>query len=333
MLEPPKIDLEAMAEAVRAAYALDVRALTFLPIGNDMRSFVYRLATANGDLFLKARAGEPYAPALQVPRALIDSGIAEIVAPLPTTRGDLGQPFEGFTLLLYPFVSGDSAMNRGLTDAQWRAHGAILHRVHATCLSDEVAAMLPIDAYTPPSMPDLLTFHARVQREKFAGGLRAEASAFWREHAATIGLMIERAAMFGDALRARGLPHVLCHADIHTANVMVDDAGGVHYVDWDGPMFAPRERDLKFMLGTSIGDPVTLMQEDVFFAGYGIGRDEIDATALAYYRHEWVIEDLASYCFQTFFEDGAGEISVAAAFGGLSQIFKPGDTVELALRS
>ncbi len=58
-------------------------------------------------------------------------------------------------------------------------------------------------------------------------------------------------------------------------------------------MLAPRERDLKFMVDASFCGPATPAYESAFLSGYGI--DRVDPLALAYYRHDWVVEDLAAY--------------------------------------
>jgi spectinomycin phosphotransferase len=42
---------------------------------------------------------------------------------------------------------------------------------------------------------------------------------------------------------------VLCHADLHTWNVLVDGDGRLWLVDWDEAILAPRERDLMFLVG------------------------------------------------------------------------------------
>jgi Ser/Thr protein kinase RdoA (MazF antagonist) len=42
---------------------------------------------------------------------------------------------------------------------------------------------------------------------------------------------------------------VLCHADLHTWNVLVDSVGDLWIADWDEAVLAPRERDLMFVVG------------------------------------------------------------------------------------
>ena len=56
----------------------------------------------------------------------------------------------------------------------------------------------------------------------------------------------------GRAARLAGRSHsdprrwVLCHADLHAGNVLVEPDGGLVIIDWDTATLAPRERDLMF---------------------------------------------------------------------------------------
>ena len=58
MLEPPSLADSTILAALRAHYGIASAVLTFLPIGNDSASFVYRVEAANGaSYFLKERSG------------------------------------------------------------------------------------------------------------------------------------------------------------------------------------------------------------------------------------------------------------------------------------
>ncbi|HEX2033044.1 MAG TPA: hypothetical protein VHS99_02570 [Chloroflexota bacterium] len=71
MLEPPDLPDETIIAAVRASYGIAVAHLTFLPLGNDSATWVYRLRAADGTVtFLKLRTGPADAPSYTVPRAL-----------------------------------------------------------------------------------------------------------------------------------------------------------------------------------------------------------------------------------------------------------------------
>src|SRR5215216_5891787 len=89
------IDENAISACLAAHYGLDVASITFLPVGNDFQAAVYRVATTDGaDYFLKVRFGPVYEPGLLVPRALVDLGIANVLAPLRTNSSALWCPLD-----------------------------------------------------------------------------------------------------------------------------------------------------------------------------------------------------------------------------------------------
>lgn len=77
-------------------------------------------------------------------------------------------------------------------------------------------------------------------------------------------------------------------------------------VDWDAPLYAPKERDLMFFDGGGFGaawdDP---RRVGLFYEGYG--AVEIDLVTLAYYRYERIVADFATYGEQIFGEQGSAE--------------------------
>ena len=77
-------------------------------------------------------------------------------------------------------------------------------------------------------------------------------------------------------------------------------------VDWDTLIFAPKERDLMF-IGGGPGDSGYTPQEEetLFYQGYG--PTDIHKIAVAYYRYERIIEDIAIFCEQIFLSDEGGE--------------------------
>jgi spectinomycin phosphotransferase len=122
---------------------------------------------------------------------------------------------------------------------------------------------------------------------------------------------------------------VLCHADIHTANVLYDGKR-FHIVDWDGALLAPKERDLMFTTGAGAGGAVSYDDnQTLFFKGYG--EPEIDRMALAYYRCDWVVQDIGEFG-HTIFSD-AGDETRADNARLVRGMFNPGETVEVAEQS
>jgi spectinomycin phosphotransferase len=98
---------------------------------------------------------------------------------------------------------------------------------------------------------------------------------------------------------------VLCHADLHTWNVLGDGDARLWLVDWDEAILAPRERDLIFVVGGIARGLVRPGDTGRFFQGYG--EAAIDPRLLAYYRAGWAVQDIAAYGEQVLLAPGSGE--------------------------
>jgi spectinomycin phosphotransferase len=106
----------------------------------------------------------------------------------------------------------------------------------------------------------------------------------------------------------------------------------LHVVDWDQPILAPRERDLMFVLGPTFNGVLEGSREAAaFFAGYGDVTP--DPVALAYYRYEWAMQDIASFAERVFLRPDLEEESKQAAVRWLRVVFHPRGIAEAAYRS
>jgi spectinomycin phosphotransferase len=68
---------------------------------------------------------------------------------------------------------------------------------------------------------------------------------------------------------------------------------------------APKECDLMFIgggVGNIWNNP---LEKQLFYKGYG--KTKIDTTALAYYRHERIVEDIAIYSQELLLTTAGGE--------------------------
>lgn len=231
MLEPPDLADAVIVEAVRAHYGIPVAAATFLPIGNDSSAWVYRVqATDGAAYFLKVRSGTVNEASLSVPRHLQDRGVAHVVAPLPTISRALWLKFDRFALALYPFIDGVTGMDGGMTERDWVRYGAALRRVHATPLPPELRRCMQRESYAPAWSGMVRRLDTHIATRTFDDLVEHELAEFWRARRAEIRTLLERAEVLGRRLHALAPPFVLCHADIHTRNVLLDAAGG----SWTG---------------------------------------------------------------------------------------------------
>jgi spectinomycin phosphotransferase len=209
-------------------------------------------------------------------------------------------------LVTYPFATGRSAMEAGMTEEQWRLFGATLRAVHDTGFEAAFAGRLPAETFSLPSAEVVRRVLARLGRPR-SGAAAERLDELLRRQAERIGSMLERAEVLGSMLRNRRFERVLCHADIHAANILVTRDGGILLVDWDGPMLAPRERDLLFVIGSRIARDVEPHEEAWFFEGYG--QERVDPEALIYYRYERILEDIGEISRSVFDDRRPSETS------------------------
>jgi spectinomycin phosphotransferase len=69
-------------------------------------------------------------------------------------------------------------------------------------------------------------------------------------------------------------------------------------------------------------------EEKWFFEGYG--AIEVDPVALAYYRYEWVVQEIGDYGERVFLRQDTGAETINDAVRGFRQLFDLGDVVESA---
>lgn len=325
MREPPKLATDKIAAALETGYGLAPAALAFLPLGNDSASFVYRAATANASYFLKVRTGSGFsAQSLAIPRYLHERGVPHILAPLPTGSGALWVRVGEFALSVYPFIQGRVGAEVRLAEDQWRAFGAMVRQFHSLELPRRLSAMLPRETLTPSRRNLIAELQAVVTRDDL-DPVGRELAEFWNERAGEIDAVVERADALARELRGRSGSLVLCHADMHPWNLLVDEAGEFWLVDWDETMLALKERDLMFVVGS--GDLVGPRERAAFLQGYGASA--LDALALQYYRYAWAVQDIAAYGESVFFLPDQSDEARRDALRGFEVLFEPRNIVQL----
>ena len=333
MREPPRLADQAIAAALGAHYGLAVGAVTFLPIGADAASAVYRVDAADGAAYLlKARAGAGFSvPSLAVPHYLASQVVPHLVAPLPTGSRALWASVGDYALSLYPYIEGRTARDAGLTEVQWRAFGATVKQIHTQPLAPDVRPIVRRETYLPSRRSVLEDIEVAVTRPDLADAVQREWAAFWRAHQDQVRTLVDRADALARRLRRASLPLVLCHADLHTWNVLLDAAQQWWIVDWDETVLAPKERDLMFVVGGIGRDLVSPRETACFLEGYG--EAAIDPQALVYYRYAWAVQDVGAYGERVFFSADLGEASRRDALDGMVSMFEPGNMVDIAFSS
>ena len=327
MLERPKLADDDIIVRLQSEYDLLSPRLEFLPIGNDARAWSFRVETAASEYFLKLRRGAPKLASLIVPHHLRSCGVKNVVAPIPAISGRLYAPLAEYALMLYPYILGESEWDMALTAAQWREWGAIMRSIHDAPVPDELAEDIPREIFAVKWLDKIECVEAALARNAYAGEVADVVARIWRAKSDVIDLARRRYLSLGRRMEKTSPDFVLCHADIHTANIIIEHAGALHIVDWDETLLAPRERDLMFFIDDGRSADTT----DAFLAGYG--HRSADLLGLAYYKYDWVIQELGDYGERVFIADSLGSDELALAQREFARLFDADDVIDRAHRA
>ena len=330
MLERPTLANDLIISQLCASYGLSVQALEFLPVGNDARAWSYRVEAASGLFFLKLRRGRVNLASLLVPRYLAKSGNNSVVAPIPAKSGRLYARISenaDYSLTLYPYIVGESEWDMSLSAAQWRDWGRIMRSIHDASIPPELARDVPQDVFAQKWLDKIKQVEAALERGDHKGGAAEAVARIWRDKAALINRCRSRYLALGAQLASRPPGFVICHADIHSANIIVDRESAIHIVDWDEALLAPKERDLMFF----IDDGRSAETTEAFFAGYG--DTAVDWLALAYYKYDWVIQEFGDYGERVFLAPDQSDGNLALARREFARLFESDDVIDRAQRA
>jgi spectinomycin phosphotransferase len=329
MLEKPGFPDDQILACLQDAYGLQPTRLDFLPLGYDPHTAVYRAVAVDGTpYFVRLRSGPFDELSVTLPRFLRDQGITRIITPLRTLTGRLWARLDPFQLILYPFLQGHDVYEADLSDEQWRGYGAALRRIHDATFPPALLAAIRKEDYTPRWRDNVRRALNLGDGDIVPDPVAREAAALLRAERATILALLDRATRLAQALQAAPPPSVVCHSDLHAGNFLVTDSGDFYLVDWDEPILAPKERDLMYPGAGLMGNWRTPEQEEaIFYQGYGPAT--VDRRALAYYRAERIIADIAVYCEELLLST-AGGADRPQSLRYLQSNFQPGGPIARA---
>jgi spectinomycin phosphotransferase len=202
--------------------------------------------------------------------------------------------------------------------------------VHTAQLPSHLLAQIPRESFSPAWRESVREYLRRVELDTFLDPVAARLADFMHLHQSTIHQVVERAAQLAADLRAKDMGFTLCHADIHPGNLHITPDGTVYIVDWDNPLLAPKEHDLNLIGGGGLGPWGSNQDAKLFYRGYG--SLEIDLLALAYYRYERIVVDIAEFCKQLFFSDEGGD-DREQSYQYFTGQFAPGAEIEIAIKN
>jgi spectinomycin phosphotransferase len=329
MLEKPNIPDELIISHLQDEYEIRGSELNFRPSG-DLNAAAYRVLTDNGlTYFLKLRKGFDEI-AVTVPLFLKSQGIEAVIIPCETKSKRHWVGFGDYKIILYPFVDGRDGFEMELSDKHRRILGAELKRIHTTKIPPDLKRLVPQETYSPRWREIIRSLQVQAENNFFHDSIVARLAEFIKSKRDEITHLVERAEQLSLELQSQPSELVLCHTDIHGRNILIGDNNKLYIVDWDNPILAPKERDLMFIGGGIDQIWKSEREEAIFYEGYG--KTEINLSALAYYRYERIIQDVADYGEQVLL--GEKDIAEREQFYTYFTInFAPGTRLKIARKT
>jgi hypothetical protein len=299
------LDYDLLADALHRDYGLSVEHLIFVPKGQVAYSYIvtctdgarYYLKVLDDSRLACISAGR-FDFYLPLTDRLYTEGVFRYLShPVRTLTGALYTAFDARPLILFNFIEGENPDEAALhTPAVWRQLARHMATIHNS------ASSLTLDC--PYVETFVIPFEAAL-----CDGLRAlpsitagdgEGRLALRDlllpHQGTILGYLEQVHRLADRARHLNPSLVLCHTDIHSLNLLLNSAGDLYILDWEGAMLAPREHDLFMFTGDHF---------PAFLSEYRrwAGQPPLHADLFAFYFYRRNLEDLTDWLVRILYEN------------------------------
>jgi spectinomycin phosphotransferase len=290
MLSP--IPDQKIIEILKTNYAIDARSIQLLPLGADMNAFVYKVDAKDNAYFLKIKNKHHEIINRDVIHLLQSIDIKDLIYPINTIDKQLLTQMNDYNLIVYPFIDGRNGFEQSLTKKQWIELGKTLKKIHTLTLPLSFQNKIVKETFSSKWRDIVKSLDAQIEHDTSENKITVDFKHFYITNQDAIHQLVISAGELCNQIEPESINYVLCHADIHAGNVLIASEESFYIVDWDDPIMAPKERDLMF-IGGGVGNVWNGSNEvEYFYEGYG--KTTINKTILSYYRHERIIQDIAS---------------------------------------
>jgi len=296
-VRPEGIETDALIGSLADGWGFDAESADYVPVGGGSHHWVVRdhegargFVTVD-DLDVKAWLGDTresvfdgLTRAFGTAVALRTSGLAFVVAPIPTSLGETVRRLgPRHTVALFPFVDGRAGRYGHYAGGARAAIVAMLAELHrATPAVRSVARSVGLGL---PGRRHLEAGLREVSRPWSGGPFSEPARQALAAHASDVAELLALADRLAAEVERRGGEWVVTHGEPHAANVMLAGRSRL-LLDWDTVALAPPERDL-WMLADDEGEAADAYAD-------ATGR-RLDQDAVSFFRLAWDLKDLAEY--------------------------------------
>jgi spectinomycin phosphotransferase len=238
--------------------------------------------------------------ALPVLAELHRRGMSQITYPIASSSGALHEPLGDDVVVVLNYI--DAAQADFFVPRQLSDLGDLIARLHD--LTAQLATPAVREPFEPYYGDELWRTFSRARRERGSDDLRIGLQRFLTERSEELARHWEHFAEVARRCREAQFELVITHGDAPW-NVLKDDNGTIHLIDWDGLLLAPLERDTWFFT-----------DKPEFIRAYSARRGDRAPNALAntFYLYDRYFEELLGFSNAILDEGTPEHRSAALAF-------------------
>lgn len=286
--QPRGITEKTVAERVQRSFAIGLQRVEFRPLGEG--SWLYKLRDTEGRHYMLKINNELTTELVDLVAFLDAQPAVHSLRFLCSRSGARLFRIGYHNAVLYEYVDGEPIGDRALSTGTGTAIGRMLGTLHAVSVPDQMGPGIYVERFNRcrARARRVLIWARRYQQSP---GIQGRLATFLNDHGDRIESHFFQSRALGRRLRDR--PLVVTHGDAHPWNVIGGDPPRL--IDWDGCGFALPERDLMHYADTPNWDAVLAGYRTIF------PRFAANEHAIEYYRHEWVLQEIADYGEQILF--------------------------------
>jgi spectinomycin phosphotransferase len=296
MLTDSKIDKSLLKKVINEKFGIRVFSFKLVPKWEAPRAYITE-ASSQTTFFLKIYSDDsiPDSAFRFAHDLYAKAGITNITRSIPTSNGQMRIQIGGVqTAALFSLISGKTAEEQKLPDGQLERLGELIAKIHHS--KSVVGEYSVTEEFAIPFKDRLLgIFNAMSEISSGSTKFKKRLKLFLEPHRAKFLQELETLEGLQYKVVRKNLEFVNCHGKPSPGNVLSSNSGEVYLLDWDDPIFAPKEKDLLFFKDKI--EPV--------MKGYSLFSKDIniDQEVMAFYGHMWNLGEIADYGGKILFEN------------------------------
>src|SRR5438128_2428040 len=284
MLTESNIDKSSLKDVIQEKFGIGIIDFTLVPKWEAARGYIVE-SSNHKSFFLKIYWDDkiPDSAFRFADDLFARAGIVNIAHPIPTSHGQMRVHIRDFQIALFDWISGRTAEEHKLGDAQLERLGELLAQIHQS--KTTIGEYSVKENFGIPFKDRFLAIFDSMSKisgdsTKYGTRLKLFLGPHRQEFMRELGTLEK----LQHKVKTKNLEYVNCHGEPSPGNILSSDNGEIHLLDWDDPIFAPKEKDLLFFKDNV--EPV--------MRGYSMfSKDNIiDQDVLEFYGHMWNLGEI-----------------------------------------